>query len=334
MGMNIYQIAEEAGVSIATVSRVLNNSGTVSIATKERVMRIIEKHQYRPNVFARGLMVDSMKTVGVICADVSDVYIAKLLSLLQAQLNQKNYDTLLFCVGSHQETTLKHLRYLQSKHLDAIFLVGSSFSDTVDRNQLEEITKSVPIIMINGQVDVPGVYSVLCDDTESIRKLTLLLLGQNITCPILMYDRLTPSAKRKVDGFRKAISSENIHLCERQIICCHQDSLDAGYEAMMNQLKSHQTPDAVIATSDTMAIGALRALREQNINIPVVGFDNTLLCQCVSPPLPSIDPNAEQICSMAVSILDELTKGAHPKPLQICPAELVLRDALNGKDCV
>ena len=108
--MNIYQIAEKAGVSIATVSRVLNNSPAVSQKTREKVMRIIEQDHYHPNIFARGLMLDSMKLVGVICTDVSDIFISQTLSLLQAQLRTRNYDTLLFCVGNNQQTTTKHLR--------------------------------------------------------------------------------------------------------------------------------------------------------------------------------------------------------------------------------
>ena len=95
--MNIYDIAKLAGVSIATVSRVVNDSPKVSAKTSEKVRRIMEENNYTPNVFARGLGLNSIKTVGIVCPDVADTYMAKAVSYLEKNLRGYGYDCVLYC---------------------------------------------------------------------------------------------------------------------------------------------------------------------------------------------------------------------------------------------
>lgn len=97
--MNIYDIADMAGVSIATVSRVVNGSPNVSEKTKKKVLDVIEKADYTPNVFARGLGLDSMKTIGILCPDISDLYMAEAVSALEKKLHEHGYDCILGCSG-------------------------------------------------------------------------------------------------------------------------------------------------------------------------------------------------------------------------------------------
>ena len=95
----IYDISKKAGVSIATVSRVLNNSPKVSQKTKERVLEIINESGYEPNAYARGLGSGSMKTIGILCADVADIYLANAVSFLEKNLRQNGFNTILNCTG-------------------------------------------------------------------------------------------------------------------------------------------------------------------------------------------------------------------------------------------
>ena len=97
--MNIYDIAELAGVSIATVSRVVNDSPMVSEKTKQRVRKVMEENNYTPNVFARGLGLDSMKTVGLMCPNVADAYMARAVAYLEQNLKEYGYDCILYCSG-------------------------------------------------------------------------------------------------------------------------------------------------------------------------------------------------------------------------------------------
>ena len=324
--MNIYRIAEKAGVSIATVSRVLNNSPAVSEKTREKVLRIMEEDHYHPNIFARGLMLDTMKLVGVICTDVRDLFIAQTLSLLQAQLRTRNYDPLLFSVGSNQQTTTKHLRYLQSKHVDAIFLIGSTFSDTVDHQNLSDIARDIPVIMINGFVDAPGIYCVCSDDTGAAAHVTDLLCRRQLKDCVLMYDCMTQGTKRKIEGFRKGLEKNGIEPKEDQLLFAGE-TLQSGMEALEERILEGRCPDAIIATSDLLAAGALKAFARHGLQRSVIGFDNTLLCECTVPSLTSIDLNMERACEEAIQILDQVLEKNTPEQSHTCPAEIVWRES-------
>ena len=97
--MTIYDISKKAGVSIATVSRVLNGSSSVSEKTKEKVLNVIEQCGYTPNAFARGLGLNTMKTIGIMCADSSDIYLAKAVYYIERKLHANGYDSILICSG-------------------------------------------------------------------------------------------------------------------------------------------------------------------------------------------------------------------------------------------
>ncbi len=322
--MNIYQIAEKAGVSIATVSRVLNNSALVSEKTREKVKRIIEEDNYRPNIFARGLTLDTIKIIGVICTDPSDAFIAKALCLLQSGLHKRKYDTLLFCVGSHKETTLKHIRYLQNKHVDAIFLVGSTFSDTIDREELTAVAKAIPIITVNGAVDIENVYSVFCDDKRGIEEAVDFLSENGCKRMALLYDEMTQSTKRKIEGFSIAQKKNGLVFSEELLIKA-SDTIGGGEKAIDGLIEMGTDFDAVIATSDLIALGAQKALRKKGLEKKVIGFDNTFLCECATPELCSVDPALEEMCEKALSLLDMIANGEKPENSYICRPKLVIR---------
>lgn len=322
--MNIYQIAEKAGVSIATVSRVLNNSEHVSEKTREKVKKIIEEDNYRPNIFARGLTLDTIKIIGVICTDVGDAFIAKALGLLQSGLHKRKYDTLLFCVGSHKETTLKHIRYLQNKHVDAIFLVGSTFSDTVDRDELAEVARAIPIITVNGSVDIENVYSVYCDDKEGIGEAVDYLIENGCKKIVLLYDELTQSTKRKIEGFSSASEKNGLGFCEGSLVRT-EDTIFGGESAIEELIENGTGFDAVIATSDLIALGAQKTLEKKGIKKKVIGFDNTFLCECATPELCSVDPALEEMCEKALSLLDMITDKERPESSYVCKPKLAIR---------
>lgn len=324
--MNIYQIAEKAGVSIATVSRVLNNSPAVSEKTREKVLRIIEEDQYHPNAFARGLMLDSMKLVGVICTDVSDLFIAQTLSILQAELRNRNYDTLLFCVGNNQQTTTKHLRYLQGKHVDAIFLIGSTFSDTTDKQKLGEIARDIPIVMLNGFVDAQGIYCVCSEDAEAVAQVMDMLCEKGMRNCVMLYDSMTQGTKRKLEGFRKGLAQNGIEAKDEQVLFAGE-TLQSSMEMMEKLIAEGHIPDAVIATSDVLAAGVIQAFNKHNLRRSVIGFDNTILCECLVPSLTSIDLHMEKACDTAIQILDQLLEKKPCRQIHTCPAEIIWRES-------
>ena len=159
---DIYDIAKRAGVSIATVSRVLSGSEKVRESTRNKVLGVMEQEDYHPNAFARGLGLGSMKTVGILCTDVSDLYYAKAVSLLEHLLRQGGWNALLCCTGNELEDKKKSIGILLNKQVDAIFLVGSAFRESSDNSHIERAAGHVPVIVINGLIECPNTYCVLC----------------------------------------------------------------------------------------------------------------------------------------------------------------------------
>lgn len=164
--MTIYDISKKAGVSIATVSRVLNGSDKVRPATRKKVMDIIEKYDYTPNAFARGMGLHSVQTIGILCADSSDLFLAKAVYYLEQELQSNGYESLLCCTGYNLDIKKNYLNLILSKKVDGIILVGSNFIGTnEEENQyIKDVSAQVPIMLLNASFDYPNVYSTLCDE--------------------------------------------------------------------------------------------------------------------------------------------------------------------------
>ena len=138
MNITIYDIAQKCNVSIATVSRVLNGSTRVSEKTRAKVLQVMKEMGYKPNPFARGLGLDSMKIVGVICTDVADIFYAHAVSLLEDGLRKHHFDVMLSNTGSDTGHNGKYISAMADKHVDAIITIGTPFSSESDIRQLCE----------------------------------------------------------------------------------------------------------------------------------------------------------------------------------------------------
>ena len=168
--MTIYDISEKAGVSIATVSRVLNGSRSVSEKTKKKVLDVISQYEYTPNAFARGLGLNTMKIIGIMCADSSDLYLAKGVYYIEQKLRANGYDSILCCTGYELETRAASINMLITKKVDGIILVGSNFvyEEDAANQYIVNAAAQVPVMLLNADLDAPNVYSVVSDDFTSM----------------------------------------------------------------------------------------------------------------------------------------------------------------------
>ena len=171
--MNIYDIANRANVSIATVSRVINNSPKVSEKTRKKVLDIVDELGFTPNVFARGLGLNTMKTIGILCSDPSDIYVAGALSCFEKMLRKNGYDSLLCCSGYDTKNLKKYMDILISKSVDAVIMIGSTYISSRDNKTLIKNTaKSLPILLINGSLKGDNIYCSYYDDFNATKKCT------------------------------------------------------------------------------------------------------------------------------------------------------------------
>ena len=164
--VNIYDVSKHAGVSIATVSRVLNGNPNVSDKTRRKVLAVMDELGYTPNVFARGLGLNTMRTIGIMCSDSSDLYLANAINYLERGLRNNGYDAILCCTGYDLEAKQQYFELLRSKRVDAIILAGSKFVEMRPRDNeyIIAAASKLPIMLVNGYLEGANIYSTICDD--------------------------------------------------------------------------------------------------------------------------------------------------------------------------
>ena len=326
--MNIYEIAERAGVSIATVSRVLNGSEKVSPKTAARIKSIIKEEGYRPNAFARGLTTASMRLVGVLCTDLRDSFYAEAVALLQAELRRRGFDTLLGCTGNEEAGIRKQLSYMAEKQTDAVFAIGSGFLGATDA--LREAAGRAPLVLINAKIEGENIYSVYCDETDAVEGAVYRLLKSGAKSFCFLQNEDAFSGRRKEEGFLRGMSQGEIPLQDTRVLAV-ENSVEGGSAAIEALLREGFCPDAVIAAEDLIAIGAQKALLKAGFSRFVVGCDNSSLCECATPTLTSIDNHLEILCREAVAIMKAIFKKETPPREFVCHATLVLRESFSDE---
>ena len=215
-GVNIYDIAKLADVSIATVSRVVNDSSKVNDKTKEKVLRVMEENHYTPNVFARGLGLNSMKTVGLVCPDVSDNYMAKAVAYLEKNLRGYGYDCILYCSGYDEEDKRQAVELILQKRIDALVLIGSNYAGGRDEetSYINEVAGQIPVFMINGYIEGENIYCTLADDYQAVYDATEELIFAGKRRILFLSNSESFSAMQKRKGYEDAHKNHGLPVLE------------------------------------------------------------------------------------------------------------------------
>lgn len=331
--MNIYDIAALAGVSIATVSRVVNDSPKVSEKTKEKVRAVMEEQNYTPNVFARGLGLNSMHTVGIVCPDVSDTYMANAVAHLEKHLKKYGYDCILACSGYEYEDKVNAIQRILQKRIDALILVGSNYAGDggdCDTLYLNQAASEVPIFLMNGYLSCPGVYCVLPDGYKIVYDMVSELIAAGRKRILFLYNSNSYSASEKKRGYEDALKAHNIPVLEEMEIFGQNKVLKVRDMLLKRKQKDF---DAVLATDDGLAVGALKYVRELGYSVPqevnIIGFNDSELAVCCEPELSSVDNRGELLCSIIVESMNQLLTGHSIQQKKVVPCYLVKRKTTN-----
>ena len=328
--MNIYDIAKLSGVSIATVSRVVNGSEKVSEKTRSKVLDIIRQEGYTPNVFAQGLGIGTMHTVGILVPTISDQYMAKCVSYLEDQLTVHGYDCILSCSGFSIEGKAARTQMLLSKHIDALVFVGSTYSGSGESEEetdyIREAAKQAPVFIINGYVKGDNVFCRLCDDRTAMREAVEALLAHGRKDILFLTDSRSYSAREKTAGCIEALEGAGIPVRDEMFL--HTEN---RIHAVRDYLLSiNPVFDAAVATDDGIAIGAVKFAQEKGLSVPgdlcVIGYNNSSLAVACNPELTSIDSRAELLCRETIdNILAILHGDASIPACSIQPGRLISR---------
>lgn len=332
--MNIYDVSKKAGVSIATVSRVLNGNANVSEKTRQRVLAVMDELGYTPNVFARGLGLNTMKTIGIMCTDSSDVYLANAVYYLEQELRANDYDSILCCTGTKNSTKKKYMELLISKRVDGIILVGSKFLETKPEENayIIDAAQNLPIMLVNCYLEGDNIYSAQCDDESAVYSVTDALIKSGRKNIVYLYTSTSQSGLNKLSGYEKALELNHIPMRKEFMQLCHKDILRA--KDYLNILHAQNIPfDAVVTSDDSLAVGALKFAYENHVRVPddlnIVGYNNSILARCTEPELTSIDSKVEALCSTTVNTLMGVFNGSNVPTRTHITADLIKRNTTN-----
>lgn len=331
MSINIYDIAKMAGVSIATVSRVVNGSEKVSPKTRQRVLEVMEQSGYTPNVFARGLGLDSMKTIGILCPNIADAFMAQAVAFLEKQMRKYDYDCILGCSGYDRDAMERQVQMLLSKRIDALILVGSTYAGrTSAKKETEYIRKAAqqtPVFLINGYVEGENIYCSYCDDFHATYEVTSGYIRRGKKRILFLYDSRSYSAQRKMAGYEAALADAGYPVLGELKFYAENN-----IHQVRNLLLAHRTLkfDSVVATEDGLAIGAVKYAMAKGLSVPgdlsIAGYNNSQVAVACEPELTSVDNHLEQLCTDTIDNMLQVLQGEQEVPQKNeVPCEIVKR---------
>lgn len=335
--MNIYDISKQAGVSIATVSRVLNGSPNVKAKTRKKVMDVIDQYDYTPNAFARGLGLDTMNSIGILCTDSSDLYQAKAIYYIEGNLRKNGYSSILTCSGYEHQDKEAALALLTSQRVDAVIMVGSNYveADNENNRYIVNTAARTPIFMLNADLDCPNVFCVMCDDFKATQEATLSFIDSGTTDVLYLYNSHSYSGMRKLSGYQSAYNIREIDINKSllQFFDGSHEDIDGVCRFLSGLRENGLAFHAVLAAEDMLAAGAVKYAKLHNLSIPdelsVIGYNNSLLTVCSDPEITSIDNHLETLCFQLVKTCIGVLNGEEMPPKIIYSGELIHKATTN-----
>ncbi len=323
---NIQDVAASAQVSIATVSRVLNESDhKVSKETRKRVLHAIRELDYRPNALARGLLMKKTKTIGIIIPDISNPYYAEIVRGMQDMAERNGYDVILQNTDRNQDRIVKSIYLLREKIVDGVIFSGGIIHGYEPLSALKELRERV-VVIGRHEVNFPA---ALVDNIGGASQAIQHLIDQGhkrigfIGGPensTTMIDRLK--------GYESALAQNGCPM-DHTLLKWGDLNPESGFEATKHLLEQKNRPSAILAGNDQMAFGAIHAARQLGFKVPkdlaVVGFDDVPLSAYFEPPLTTVKIPRYRLGEGAMEMLIDLIQKKEFNRIRWFKTELIVR---------
>ncbi|MDA7416840.1 LacI family DNA-binding transcriptional regulator [Xenophilus arseniciresistens] len=307
----IKDVALRAGVSVTTVSHVVNDTRTVSAKGREQVQRAIRELGYVPSAVARSLKSNTTRTLGMLIPNSSNPYFAEIVRVVEDRCFGAGYTLVLCNTDDEPRRQGVYLQVLSQRRIDGLIVVSTG-ADAELPAMLAGLR--MPTVLVDREIEDPA-----CDLVETahiqgglIATRHLLSLGHRRIACIGGPAALLPSEQR-IEGWRMALAEAGHSAESAQLLWHGGFTPQGGYEAMHALLRSAQRPSAVFVCNDLMAMGALRAAHESGLRVPdelsMVGFDDIELAAYASPPLTTVAQPKTRIGALAVDMLLERIDG-------------------------
>ncbi len=308
-------VAEAAGVSVTTVSHVINETRYVSDELRARVLKAMEELNYHPNILARSLRRGKTHTIALIVPDNSNPFFAEIARVAETIGFENDYSVILCNSNKSVEREAAYLDVLIAKKVDGIIFIAAGST----QEHLQELAREgIPVVVADRDVPQTLADVVLVNHEQGGYDATKYLIGlghRRIAC-IAGPSPLTPSADR-VHGYKRALAEAGIPFDEQLVVPC-TESYVSGEIAMAQLLNLNEPPTAVFAYNDVTAIGALRAIANAGLQVPrdisIVGFDDIPLASAVVPSLTTIAQPIAELATLAVEILISRLRGSETLP--------------------
>ncbi|WP_410514067.1 LacI family DNA-binding transcriptional regulator [Paenibacillus sp. BR2-3] len=328
MDITIKDVAMKAKVSIATVSRVLNQSKPVSQAIKQRVLEVVEELEYNPNPVARSLIMKESKLIGLLIPAIENTYISIFVGAIEEELFKNNYTTLLCNTKRDLDIELHYLKLLKEKYVDGVVLLTSSPKP----QQIEFFENHAVPVIFASHTDTEGRFaSINIDEFQAAYDATKFLLESGhrkiafFGGPLAYYQIV-----QRLEGYKQALKEYGIEYDDK--LFYEQDyDIESGYRSGMKLFNNDELPTAIFCVSDMVAIGAIRAAEDSGLRVPedisVMGFDDIPIAGAYRPALTTVrQPVYELGVQAAQMLLRQIQdKENYVKEARIVPHEIIER---------
>lgn len=311
MKATIKDVADRSGVSIATVSRVINGASVVSEKSRKKVLKAIEELDFKPNQVARNLVMQKNTTIGIIVPTLGNQFYGGILNGIEDASSEMGYDIMLCTSGGDSKKEVRYLDAFEERHCAGVIIMTRKLeNETVQKiNSME-----IPVIMMNRNTSGLKCPTVSIDNFRAAYEVTNYLIDHGHTRIALFRNSVDIDAfgVEQYSGFERALAEHDIDI-DRSLVKYGEFKIQKSYELMKGLIEEGNVPTAVIATSDVMAIGVCNALLDSGYRVPedvsVVGFNDIELAKYYRPALTVIHQPLKVMGDEAVQMIISMDKG-------------------------
>ena len=317
--MTIYDIARMAGVSASTVSRVINDKPGIKDSTRKRVQKLLKENGYTPNVAARGLVTQSSRFVGILIEDIRVEHHTESAYVIEQEMTRRGYTCITFSTGADPQRKADYIQILEQRRVEGAILIGSMFSTGEVRQSVERHLSNIPVVVVNGALDLPNTYSVLVDEERGTEACVDMLVQAGRRRLAYIMDVDTPSNQNKLRGFSTGMLRHGLRADESRVFTAPGEgtspraAIERGHAAARMLLQAMPEVEGVLCATDILAIGCLQEMLARGIAVPrdvaVIGVDNTLYGQLFDPALTTLDNKLAEVSLAAARMLLDVLEG-------------------------
>lgn len=330
--VTIKDIARELGISPSTVSRALKDHPDISPDTKKAVNELAEKLNYQPNIVALSLRQSKTNTIGVIIPEIVHFFFSTVISGIEDVAYRAGYNVILAQSNESQTREISDIKALFNSRVDGMLMSVSR--ETTNFDHIESmLSKGVPIVFFDRVYDTRQASKIIVDDFTGAKEATLHLIDQG--CKRIAHIEGPPNleiSKQRLEGYKEALKEHHMSFNKELVAICPSGTIEEGKKATEQLLSLKNPPDAIFATNDPAAMGAMQAIKAKGLKMPddvaLVGFSNWFFSSLMDPPLSSVDQPGFEMGQEAAKLLIRQIEKQEKDDEDITPETKILKTRL------